>query len=203
MKAGDRGPHVRALEQRLADLRFDPGPVDEAFDANTAHAVTAFQKLTGLPRTGEATPEVQQALVTAQPPQPLVPTGAPDRVEVDLARQVLMLYKGGALTKILPVSTGTGKRYCEEGECGIAVTPTGTYRVTSRVSGWQKSPLGRLYNPVYFNRGIAFHGYPTVPTQPASHGCVRIPMGAAEWFPGQVPEGTAVYVSDGTTPLQP
>ncbi len=63
-----------------------------------------------------------------------------------------------------------------------------------RISGWRKSELGRLYNPLYFTGGIAIHGYPSVPTRPASHGCVRIPMSASHWFPQMVPDGTPVHV---------
>ena len=33
-----------------------------------------------------------------------------------------------------------------------------------------------LYYPSYFLRGFAVHGYVDVPTYPASHGCVRIPI---------------------------
>jgi hypothetical protein len=54
--------------------------------------------------------------------------------------------------------------------------------------------LGSLYNPVYFNGGIAVHGSRSVPGQPASHGCIRIPMGAAEWFPSAVHIGMPVHV---------
>ena len=41
---------------------------------------------------------------------------------------------------------------------------------------------------------MAIHGAHSVPAGPASHGCVRIPMNAAEWFPSKVGVGTAVYV---------
>ena len=33
-----------------------------------------------------------------------------------------------------------------------------------------------MWNPVYFNYGIAIHGALNVPLQPASHGCIRIPL---------------------------
>ena len=182
-----------AFEQRLAAFRFDVNP-DGVLDDNTRHAVIAFQKLTGLPRTGQATPEVNNALASFRTPPPLVPGGSPNRVEIDLTRQVIFLYMGGQLERILPTSTGSGKRYCEEGKCGIAVTPRGNFRVERRIAGWRKSDLGRLYNPLYFNGGIAVHGYPSVPTRPASHGCVRIPMGASTWFFQAVPDGTPVHV---------
>ena len=134
-----------------------------------------------------ATPDVTNALATAKLPDPLKPDGGPTRVEIDLGRQVLFLYVNGALNKILPVSTGTGKRYCDEGKCGIATTPKGSFRIERRISGWRKSDLGRLYNPLYFTGGIAIHGFPSVPPTPASHGCVRIPMGSAEAFQSWCP----------------
>ncbi|MGH8900789.1 MAG: DUF305 domain-containing protein [Egibacteraceae bacterium] len=200
---GDRGEQVLALEQRLEVLRFDVGQVDDVYDANTVQAVVAFQKLAGLPPSGRASPEVVDRLSSAQPPEPLVAGGGPVRVEIDLPRQVLFLYQDDRLFRILPVSTGSGERFCDEGECGLAETPPGAFRVSRRISGWRTSSLGRLFNPLYFNEGIAIHGFPTVPPQPASHGCVRIPMSSATWFPEKVPDGTPVYVVDGKTPITP
>jgi len=55
-----------------------------------------------------------------------------------------------------------------------------------------EAPLGKLYNPVYFVGGIAVHGAPSVPNRPASHGCVRIPMHIAEYFPTLVAKGDPV-----------
>jgi hypothetical protein len=59
-----------------------------------------------------------------------------------------------------------------------------------------------MYNPVYFNYGIAVHGAKNVPKEPASHGCVRINMDIAEYFPDLVKVGDAVYVwgHDGKEP---
>jgi len=183
----------QALEQRLADLHFDV-TVDGKMDDSTKQALIAFQKLNGLPRTGQPTPDVTNALATAKAPDALKPDGGATRVEIDLGRQVLFLYTNGSLAKILPVSTGTGKRYCDEGKCGIATTPRGSFRIERRITGWRTSDLGRLYNPMYFKGGIAIHGFPSVPTSPASHGCVRIPMSSAKTFPSQVPDGTPVFV---------
>jgi peptidoglycan hydrolase-like protein with peptidoglycan-binding domain len=197
LRTGSRGPEVQALEQRLIDLNYDPGRVDGTYDSSTQHAVMAFQKVYGLARTGRATQDVLDRLTNAETPVALVPGGGSTRVEVDLKRQVLFLYKGNAIFRILPISTGSGKRYCVDGECAKAVTPGGSFRVTRRISGWRTSRLGKLYNPLYFNGGIAIHGAPSVPGYPASHGCVRIPMYASSWFPAQVPNGTPVYVVGG------
>ena len=203
---GDRGPQVRAVEDRLTALKFDVTVLDDVFDQNTGYAVVAFQKVAGLPRTGRVTQNVVDALAaTATPPGPLVPGGGPTRIEIDLPRQVLFLYHNDTLIRILPVSTGSGKRFCADGRCRMAVTPPGSYRIGYRVNGWDDSPLGRLFNPLYYmvGVGIAIHGYADVPPHPASKGCVRIPLSAAATLPGQVPDDTPVYVLDGKTPLAP
>ena len=97
------------------------------------------------------------------------------------------------------VSTGSGKRYCVDGECDYAVTPGGSFRVQWKMKGIRVSKLGKLWNPLFFNGGIAIHGEPAVPAYPASHGCVRIPMSASLWLYQTVPVGEPVYVLGGKT----
>jgi hypothetical protein len=99
--------------------------------------------------------------------------------------------------RILSVSTGSGKRYCVDGACATAVTPGGSFKAGRKIRGLRVSRLGKLYNPVYFNGGIAVHGSPSVPAGPASHGCVRIPMNSSLWFFDAIPSGTPVYVLGG------
>jgi peptidoglycan hydrolase-like protein with peptidoglycan-binding domain len=200
---GSRGPEVQELENRLNAQKYDTGKVDGYFDSATFHAVMAFQKIHGLSRTGRATDNVLTLIGTVGPPGPLLAAGGATRIEVDLPRQVLQLYKDGALNKVVDVSTGSGKRYCVDGDCALAVTPGGSYKVFFRRNGWRISRLGKLYNPLYFNGGIAIHGAPSVPGYPASHGCVRIPMYVAEWFPKMVPNGTPVYVIGGSKAAVP
>ena len=192
---GDEGEAVMALERKLEALRYDPGEVDGSFDKITAYAVMAFQKVKGMDRTGRATDDVIAAVNTTEgTPPALVTGGPPHRVEVDIDRQVLFLYEDGQISTILPVSSGSNTRFCSEGWCRKAVTPGGSYEVYRAGRGWEIGPLGGLYNPLYFNGGVAIHGAQSVPAGPASHGCVRIPMNAAEWFPSKVGVGTAVYV---------
>ena len=201
---GAEGEEVAALQRRLTDLDFDPGAPDGVFGLGTVYAVQAFQKLQGMEPTGVVTPDVEAALANPEQPVPLVPAGGGDRVEIDLPRQLLFLYKGNELRLISHISTGNNQRYCAKGGCGTAITPVGAHRFMWRYSGWRTSRLGKLYNPVYFtNGGIAVHGATSVPTYPASHGCVRIPMHIAEYFPSLVARGDAVYVLDGKTEVAP
>jgi len=143
-----------AVEQHLSTLRYDVGPIDGDIDGITFHAIMAFQKVTGLNRTGELDDRTATAiLATTGLPTPLYAGGGGNRVEIDLRRQVLFLYEGDQLTRILSVSTGTAE----------TPTPTGTFRVYSKSVGWETSRLGQLYNSQYFYGGYAIHGLPGVP----------------------------------------
>jgi peptidoglycan hydrolase-like protein with peptidoglycan-binding domain len=60
LKEGMKGDDVRRVQEQLAALKFDPGPVDGIFGQATKQAVWAFEKLVmQTPRkraTGEVTP---------------------------------------------------------------------------------------------------------------------------------------------------
>ena len=186
--AATAAPTPLQVEQKLAELRYDVGPVDGTIDDQAASAVMAFQKVHGLDRTGSLNDAVATRILATQgTPPPLVPGGEPSRVEVSLARQVLFLYEGGSLSRILPVSTGTA----------ATPTPTGSFRFYRYEAGWHTSRYGRLYNAEYFVGGYAIHGSLSVPPEPASHGCIRIPMSAAEWFPSVVHKGMQVVILEG------
>lgn len=176
------------LEQKLDSLHYDVGKVDGDIDAQAGSAIMAFQKVHGLERTGTLNDAVTAQIVAEQGgPGPLVPSGEPNRVEVSLAHQVLFLYENGSLTKILAVSTGTS----------ATPTPIGTFRFYRSDPGWHTSSLGRLYNAQYFVGGYAIHGSLSIPAQPASHGCIRISMYSAEWFPSHVTKGMQVVIVEG------
>jgi lipoprotein-anchoring transpeptidase ErfK/SrfK len=203
--SGSNPDVVRAYQQRLTDLHFDPGPVDGHYGQDTVYAVQTLQKLLGTPRTGRLGTGEAIALAVFQYPTPLQPTGEANRTEIDVTKQVLTLYQDYQVRLITTTSTGSGEHYCYNSPrvnptrhiCEVATTPSGRFTYTRWVHGWDKSPLGQLYQPYYFNGGIAVHGYPEVPTSPASHGCSRIPMRIANYFPMLVHVGDPVYVFGG------
>jgi hypothetical protein len=189
----------REAEQRLADLGYWTGRIDGRWDVASRHALIAFQKVEGLKRTGRLTRAHFEILLNANRPTPRETGEA--HVEVDLIRQVLFIVDdAGTITRILPVSTGNGKPFRSEGWTRDAITHPGRYKVYIKIPGWKKSPLGRLYYPVYFMVGTAIHGYPSVPVKPASHGCIRIPMFAAKEFYKMTPMEMPVIVHNGVMP---
>ena len=191
------GPAVTALQQRLVDLHYDLPEVSGTYGAATQQAVLAFQKVNGMARTGRATDDVLARLATASIPSPMVAGAGGTHVEIDVARQVLFFVRSGSLYRVVPVSTGSGQRFCVKGRCSTAVTPGGAFRVYGKYRGWQTGDLGKLYSPSYFNGGIAVHGSLSVPAYPASHGCARVPMTSADWLFSAMPVGTPVYVLNG------
>ena len=171
------------LQRRLGALHYASLGADGSFGQDTLDAVTAFQKVEGLPRTGRADAAFWTKLARATTPRPRY--GGGDHVEVDKTRQVLFLVRKGEVASIVPVSTA-----------GIAGyhTPEGRFAVYRKVAGLDDGPLGPLYDPSYFTGGYAIHGSPSVPPYPASHGCVRVPMWISWRMYSTIPYGEPVYV---------
>ncbi len=196
LQYGMRGSAVRALQQRLAQLRYYPGAADGQFGSSTLEAVWAFQEVQGLSADGIVGAQTEHALVSPRAPQSRYPRGGALRVEVNLGRRVLLLYRNNKLALVSHVSSGGEYYYCSNGSCNYAITPTGHFTTTRFLPGWVTVPLGQMYNPVFFIGTVfAIHGDTDVPLQPVSHGCVRIPMDIAAFFHTLVKApGTPVYV---------
>ena len=162
---GDRGSDVRLLKHSLDKLGYVPGG-GQSFNDRTARAVLAFRKVNGMARTTSATSSIFKRAAAGRGTYKLRNPGAGKHVEVNIGRQVMVLADDGKAQRIYHVSTGA------------AATPTirGSYRFYRREPGTNSKGM---YMSTYFIRGYAVHGYPSVPTYPASHGCVRVPMSDA------------------------
>jgi len=183
LQPGMSGASVKALQRRLAALKYYPGSIDGKFGTSTLEAVWAFYEVQGLPAHDYVSSAMQWALAHPRAPRALVPRGGANRIEVSLSREVLVLYHDNQVELISHVSSGGHYYYCSNGGCGYAVTPTGNYRTVVFMPGWVTVPLGQMYNPVFFiGTAFAIHGDTDVPLQPVSHGCVRIPMDIAAFF---------------------
>lgn len=185
---------VKEAEQRLTGLGYWTGPIDGRLDDGTRAALIAFQKWEGRAITGKLNSAELDAIRNGGGPKPR-DTGY-EHVEVDVDRQVLMLVKDDDSVRVLPVSTGSGKPFMDEGQESISYTPRGRFVVYDKTYGWEDGKLGSVYYANYITGGVAIHGYLSVPNEPASHGCIRIPMFAAKEVSTMLPIGTIVLVYD-------
>jgi hypothetical protein len=226
LSQGVQSDEVRQAQDRLKELGFDPGPSDGIFGLMTTQAVWAFEKLVvGTPRT-EATGRIDQEMwaqlfgdVAITPRRST--NAQADHTEVYLPEQVMVVFHRDVPVLISHISTGeldaqgNPAEYCEEATydtdaqgreleepvtkavCALAKTPGGVFSYKRQVQGKRVSPLGGMWNPVYFNYGIAVHGAENVPLEPASHGCVRIPMHISEYFQDVISIGDRILVWNG------
>jgi peptidoglycan hydrolase-like protein with peptidoglycan-binding domain len=212
---GDTGAAVKSVQRRLDALHYYVGPADGVYGQDLEWAVWAFKRAEGLPMNADTNSIITWAfrrdLVHPKAPPVLVPKGGAERVEINLARQILVLYKHNKVHLILDVSSGGGYYFCDppppkgDGACGTAVTLDGNFHADYFVPGLDIVPLGSMYNPVFFDpaAGQAMHGGDPVPWYPASHGCVRLQEDVENWFHTELTVGgshaTPVFVR-GTAP---
>ena len=181
---GYRGPFVSVLLNRLRELGYAAPSPRNVLDYDAQQAVYAFQKAQRLERTGAADAAFWRRLAS---PAEIVPRHRfpANHIEIDKTRQILMVVRNGRAVLISGVSTA-----------GIAgyFTPLGRFAIGRKVPGYDPSPLGVLYKPMYFYGGYAIHGSPSIPPYPASHGCVRVPNFVADRLYVSEPYGEAVIV---------
>ena len=140
------------------------------FDRATGYAVAAFRNYNGMGREGYASRTVFEKLFRhsggfkLRYPKAWKTGGTKGKhVEFDKSRQVIVLARYGKPERLVYTSSGT------------SATPT----IFGRYKFYRKSPgtnARGMVHSSYFIRGYAIHGYPSVPTHPASHGCLRIPI---------------------------
>ncbi len=153
-----------------ASVFAQPPPAPEVPPPATEKPAPATEKPSSekpatAPETPPPPPEKPVPAPEVPPPPPPPP---PKRVVVDKARQELIAYEGETEVLRSHVSTGRmGRR-----------TPSGSYTAGYK----QRMHRSRLYNnapmpfSVQFNGNYFIHGFTSVPKQPASHGCIRMPL---------------------------
>ena len=177
---GDRNSSARIFNHLLLREGYY-STHGKRYSQRTGLAVMAFRKTNGMERTFNANPRIFKRLADRRGSFHLKYPGAGKHVEVDISRQVMVLANHRKPQYTIPVSTGA------------PATPTirGHYRFYSRQAGYNSSGM---YYSVYWHGGYAIHGYHSVPTYPASHGCVRNPIPESVFIYNWVRLGMSIYV---------
>jgi hypothetical protein len=144
-------------------------------------ALVAFRKVNNMARNSQYKPSIFRRLLMGRGGfQPRYHSGR--HVEVDISRQVMALVNGDDVVATFHVSTGKSS------------TPTvrGTFHFYRKEPGTNSHGM---YMSVYFIRGYATHGYPSVPMhEAASHGCVRNPIPFSVYIYNWIHLGDAIQV---------
>ena len=183
LSVGSTGPDVLALRARLQQLRVHVPAPSTTFGSELYDSVIAFQKGRGLERTGVVDDATWRALSLDTVPTPRYRSGG-THIEVSKSRQILIVVHDGQTVWYVPVSSGAG-----------GITPVGNYHILWKAlstTTWLGPAI--LYRTMTFHTHYAIHGFPSVPSYPASHGCVRIPIWLADWLYQQSDVGEPVYV---------
>ncbi|EAQ00022.1 putative lipoprotein [Janibacter sp. HTCC2649] len=192
---GSKGSAVTTAQTRLNALGYWCGTPDGTFGHVTQQAVWALQKSAGARRSGRFDLSTWGLLERGVKPRPKTTSGT--AIEVDLAKQILMVIGNGKLVYTLNTSTGSGERYYSGGAWKTARTPSGSYSIYYRwPNGWQNGSLGAMWRPTYWKGDFAIHGSQSIPPYPASHGCCRVSTAAQDmlWAQSWVNIGRKVWL---------
>ena len=171
---------MRLLQRGLRRLGFAV-PVGGGYGGATARAVLAYRKTNNMRRTTSASAKIFSRVFRRRGAfRPRHPR-AGYHVEFDWSRQVLAFVNRGRAIAVYHSSSGT------------AATPT----VFGRFRFYRKQPgtnsKGMVHSN-YFIGGYAIHGYKSVPTYPASHGCLRVPIPNAKAIDNRIRLGMTIFV---------
>jgi hypothetical protein len=183
LSASDSGNGVALFHDLLREQGYGNAPGGSDFNEATARAVLAFRKVNRMSRTSQATSEVFKKLASGTGDFQLAHPEAGKHVEVDISRQVLVLARKGKPQYTYHISSGAPGTPSDRGQ----------FRFYSKQPGYNN--VGMYYS-VYYNGGEATHGYHSVPTYPASHGCLRNPIPDSIFIYNWIDLGDPIWVYD-------
>ena len=174
------GADVRLLQVGLARLGYATS-VSGRWDGATGLAVLAFRKVNNMSRTETPDRAIFERLFRGQGGFRLRYPNSGRHVEFSWTKQVVVLADHGRAELIYHASSGKPS------------TPTvfGHFRFYRKDPGTNSEGM---FDSNYFIGGYAIHGYPDVPTYPASHGCIRVPNSDAPQIFGWVKLGMSIFV---------
>jgi hypothetical protein len=177
---GDHSSKVRLLN-KLLDKEAYYTSSGRGYGSATQRAVLAFHKVNNQARTTNISAGEFKTLAAGKGGFHLKWPEGGKHVEADLSRQVMVLAKNGKPKHIFHISSGA------------PATPTirGKFPVYSFQPGYNSKGM---YYSVYFHGGYATHGYASVPTYPASHGCLRNPIPNSVFIYHWLDYGDVFYV---------
>jgi lipoprotein-anchoring transpeptidase ErfK/SrfK len=198
-----KGHNVAELQERLAELGFDPKIVAGIFGLKTHEALIKFQLKYKMSPTGHATLEVWDKL-TQNVQLPAAAAAAAEKLEkpkgyisivINTDKKTLTVYDDDNVHIVLPVAVGKYK----------TPTPVGEWRIVHKSTNWGGG-FGSRWLGLNVPWGIfGIHGTnkPYSISTNASHGCIRMFNRDVERLYSIIPLGTPVSIVSDAYPEYP
>lgn len=211
---------IAEVQRILTKFAIPVGPVDGIWGPRTAQGMCTFRQIAGLPASRRTiwTSDLAKVRQYHAAYRSLGSIPAPSRngrstyLLAVKTCQTMLYANGGRYVKVFRISTG---------KPGYG-TPSGDYLLGSTRPGWSCSTLypegcyqrtvgmnaryttkgvlysryGNMYNKRQIVGAYMLHGSTSVPTYPASHGCVRVSVADSDWMYRYLPNGWhSIYFS--------
>lgn len=197
---------IKRSQTIMKKLGIPAGPVDGLWGSQTAQGLCTFRAISGsTPSRGTLDATTYRKLGQYNSKYSSLSkisasslSGERTYLKVYQKCQTMVYVENGKYRKVIPVSTGKSGHS----------TPRGTYRLGYTQKGWNCSNLypesckrqysgkfrnisnyGNMYNMRHVTGAIFVHGSTSVPTYPASHGCIRVSTGNSDWMYDNVGNG--------------
>ena len=177
---GECSDVVGAFKSHLAKMGYVSGG-GKCFTARLGREVLAYRKVNDMDRTKRAGAGLLKSVFANKGGYQVKYPDAGEHVEAPLAKQVLVLIKGGKPFAIYPISSGKPS----------TPTITGHYTFYRQEPGYNSEGM---YYSFYWHNGYAVHGYHEVPNYAASHGCLRTFIADQPRIYEQLHYGESIFV---------
>lgn len=205
---------VKEAQTIMTKFGIPAGPIDGLWGSQTARGLCAFRSISGLTVSRNALTATDltklRSYNTTYTSLNQIP--APTRnskttyLLANQTCQAMTYVAANKYVRVMAISTGAS----------ATPTPNGNYSMGGTQRGWSCSTLypescathtegrfasisnfGNMYNKRVFNSasGLFVHGSTSVPTSPASHGCVRVTITDSDWMYDNVGNSGATYLS--------
>jgi hypothetical protein len=191
------------------------GPIDGLYGPKTAQGLCTLRYLGGLPvnranldsATLNKLRHYNQSVKSLSDLSTKGYDGHNTFLFADLTCQTMVYVENGHFSKVIPISTGKDGFATPTGKYWLGFTHKGWTCSTSYPEGCANQSAGRFsstngaYGNMYNQRpvsgmgngGYFVHGSTSVPTYPASHGCIRVPINYSDWMYDHVGNNGPTY----------
>lgn len=194
---------VKKAQEILYKFGYPVGTIDGIFGPVTARSFCMFRQMSGMTvnRNGLTSDLLTKLKAYDGKYSSLGKIPAPNREGKNtylLAQQTCqaMFYvEKGYYKRVIPISTGMADHTTPNGNYSLGGTQRGWSCSTEYQNGCTRhtegrfvniSNYGNMYNKRLFkpnpSGNYLVHGSTSVPTYPASHGCIRVPIAYSDWM---------------------